>query len=79
MFRAPREVDEFDIEVAVEAIIARHAMLRARFRSVRDNLVQLVLFQASKSYLFGYHTDVDYEEIAVLVENAEAVIPGHLS
>ncbi|KAL9561344.1 hypothetical protein ACKAV7_014699 [Fusarium commune] len=74
MLRAKREVDEYDIEVAVEAMVARHAMLRARFRSVYDNWVQMILPQASKSYLFACLTDCNVEETTALLGKAEAAI-----
>ncbi|KAH6876797.1 hypothetical protein B0T10DRAFT_584732, partial [Thelonectria olida] len=74
MLRAKREVDEYDIEVAVEAMVAHHAMLRARFRSVYDNWVQTILPQASKSYLFACLTDGNDEEITALIGKADAAI-----
>ncbi|KAL9561367.1 hypothetical protein ACKAV7_014722 [Fusarium commune] len=74
MLRAKRTVDEYDIEVAVEAMVARHAMLRARFRSVYDNWVQMILPQASKSYLFACLTDCNVEETTALLGKAEAAI-----
>ncbi|KAL9564975.1 hypothetical protein ACKAV7_010889 [Fusarium commune] len=74
MLRAKRDVNEYDIEAAVEAMVARHAMLRARFRSVYDNWVQTILPQASKSYLFAGLTDGNDKEIMALIGKAEAAI-----
>ncbi|KAG6979717.1 Nonribosomal peptide synthetase fmqA [Fusarium oxysporum f. sp. conglutinans] len=78
MLRVKREVDECDIEFAVEAMVASHAMLRARFKSIYDNWVQLILPQDPKSYLFRYHTDVDDEEMAAVIKETQAIIdPVH--
>jgi hypothetical protein len=74
MLRAKREVDEYDIEAALEAMVAHHAMLRARFRSVYDNWVQTILPQASKSYLFAGLTDGNDKEITALIGKVEAAI-----
>ncbi|KAH7149046.1 hypothetical protein B0J13DRAFT_662854 [Dactylonectria estremocensis] len=72
LLRIKGGADTADVEAAVEAIVARHAMLRARFRPVHDEWVQVVIPQASNSYRFGRHADVDEEELAVLIEAAQA-------
>ncbi|KAK7421486.1 hypothetical protein QQX98_002185 [Neonectria punicea] len=74
MLRIKGGADDSDIEAAVEAVVARHAMLRARFRPVPDGWVQVIIPQASNSYRFGRHTDVDDEEMAALIEAAQAAI-----
>lgn len=72
LLRIKGGADNADVEAAVEAMVARHAMLRARFRPVHDEWVQVVIPQASNSYRFGRHADVDEEELAALVEAAQA-------
>ncbi|KAH6986345.1 hypothetical protein BKA56DRAFT_670510 [Ilyonectria sp. MPI-CAGE-AT-0026] len=74
MLRVKGGADSSDIEAAVEAMVARHAMLRARFRPAHDEWVQVIIPQASNSYRFGHHTDVDDEEMSALVEAAQAAI-----
>ncbi|KAH7148287.1 hypothetical protein EDB81DRAFT_932643 [Dactylonectria macrodidyma] len=64
--------DSADVEAAVEAMVARHAMLRVRFRPVHDEWVQVVIPQASNSYRFGRHADVDEEELTALIQAAQA-------
>lgn len=66
--------DDADIEAAVEAMVARHAMLRARFRPVRDYWVQVIIPQASNSYRFRHHRDVDDEEMVALIDAAQTAI-----
>ncbi|KPM35145.1 Nonribosomal peptide synthetase 12 [Neonectria ditissima] len=74
LLRIKGGADDSDIEAAVEAVVARHAMLRARFRPVPDDWVQVVIPQASNSYRFGHHTDVDDEEMVALIETAQETI-----
>ncbi|KAM0425609.1 hypothetical protein ACHAPT_009141 [Fusarium lateritium] len=62
------------VEAAVEALVARHEMLRARFRPVLQDWVQVVVPQASSSYRFTRHTDVNDEELRGLVKEAQVAI-----
>ncbi|KAM6532540.1 hypothetical protein FSOLCH5_001964 [Fusarium solani] len=62
------------VEKAVEALVARHEMLRARFRPVLQEWLQVIVPASSSSYRFAHHTDVDDDEIRGLVEGAQAAI-----
>ncbi|RSL94435.1 hypothetical protein CEP52_012649 [Fusarium oligoseptatum] len=62
------------VEKAVEALVARHEMLRARFRPVLQEWLQVIVPMASSSYRFAHHVDVDDDEIRGLVEGAQAAI-----
>ncbi|KAF7536609.1 hypothetical protein G7Z17_g13017 [Cylindrodendrum hubeiense] len=74
MLKVKGGADDADIEAAVEAMVARHDMLRARFRPVHDEWVQVIIPQASNSYRFTSHSDVDNEEMSCLMEAAQASI-----
>ncbi|KAF4463455.1 non-ribosomal peptide synthetase [Fusarium albosuccineum] len=74
MLKVNGSAESTEIEAAVEAVVARHDMLRARFRPVVEDWVQVIMPQAPNSYRFTRHTDADDEEIRALVEEAEAAI-----
>ncbi|CAM1500424.1 Fc.00g095860.m01.CDS01 [Cosmosporella sp. VM-42] len=63
-----------DIEAAVEALVSRHDMLRARFRLTDEGWAQVVLPQALNSYRFGHHTADTDDDVSTIVESAQAVI-----
>ena len=62
------------VEKAVEALVARHEMLRARFRPVLQEWLQVIVPATSSSYRFAHHIDVDDDEIRALLEGAQAAI-----
>ncbi|KEY70558.1 hypothetical protein S7711_02712 [Stachybotrys chartarum IBT 7711] len=63
-----------DIEAAVEALSARHSMLRARFPLTPDGWAQVIAPHGRSSYRFG-HSSVESEiEILAIMEQAQASI-----
>ncbi|KAM5352864.1 hypothetical protein ACJ41O_005586 [Fusarium nematophilum] len=63
-----------DVESAVEALVARHDMLRVRFRPVHDEWVQVIVPPGKTSYRFTRHSDADEEERGVLMDEADVAI-----
>ncbi|KAF4448317.1 non-ribosomal peptide synthetase [Fusarium austroafricanum] len=60
-----------DVDAAIEAIVARHDMLRARFTSIQQEWVQCIHPMASNSYSLVHHVDVPEHEIPSLVSDVE--------
>ncbi|KAM0553972.1 hypothetical protein ACHAPJ_007044 [Fusarium lateritium] len=63
-----------DVDAAIEAIVARHDMLRARFRQIQQDWVQCIHPEAPNSYRLTHHIDVKEDEILNLVNEVEAAI-----
>ncbi|KAF7558435.1 hypothetical protein G7046_g5711 [Stylonectria norvegica] len=63
-----------EIEAAVEAVVARHPMLRARFRLTEEGWAQVIIPQASKSYRFGHHNICTHDEVLEIIELTQAVL-----
>jgi hypothetical protein len=62
-----------DVDAAIEAIVARHDMLRARF--VKENVwMQCVLPKGTNSYSLSHHVDVSEDEILTLINETEDAI-----
>lgn len=69
-------LESADVEVAVEALVDRHSMLRSRFRLTMEGWAQLILPEGPSTYRFGHHqVQADNEkEIAEIIEQAHASI-----
>jgi hypothetical protein len=63
-----------DVDAAIEAIVARHDMLRARFRKIQQDWVQCIQPEPKKSYRLTHHVDVSEEEVLTLTNDAEEAI-----
>jgi hypothetical protein len=63
-----------DVDAAIEAIVARHDMLRARFRKIQQDWVQCIQPEPKKSYRLTHHVDVSEEEVLTLINDAEEAI-----
>ncbi|KAI9155532.1 Nonribosomal peptide synthetase fmqA [Paramyrothecium foliicola] len=63
-----------EVEAAIEALAARHSMLRARFRLTRRGWAQFIAPQARTSYSFGHCCAENDGEILAAMEQAEAAI-----
>ncbi|KAF5659813.1 non-ribosomal peptide synthetase [Fusarium heterosporum] len=63
-----------DVDAAIEAIVARHDMLRARFRRIQQEWVQCVQPEPKKSYRLTRHVDVNENEMLALINDAEEAI-----
>ncbi|KAF5637380.1 non-ribosomal peptide synthetase [Fusarium tjaetaba] len=62
-----------DVDAAIEAIVARHDMLRARFVK-GDELMQCVAPKGTNSYTLSHHVDVGDDEILMLINETEEAI-----
>lgn len=74
MLRIKGEAQLIDVEAALEALVARHEMLRARFRLVNKEWTQVILPQAEHSYRFRHHLDTTEEDVEDVVDQAQTVI-----
>ncbi|KAF4977658.1 hypothetical protein FZEAL_5848 [Fusarium zealandicum] len=74
MLRVKGGAKSSDVKAAIEAMVSRHEMLRARFKPVLEDWVQIIMPQDQKPYRFTHHADADEEEVKALVEEAEAAI-----
>ncbi|KAM0286560.1 hypothetical protein ACHAO9_008190 [Fusarium lateritium] len=63
-----------DVDAAIEAIVARYDMLRARFRKIQQDWVQCIQPEPKKSYRLTHHVDVSEEEVLALTNDAEEAI-----
>ncbi|KAI5461973.1 hypothetical protein BGZ63DRAFT_423288 [Mariannaea sp. PMI_226] len=68
------DVKEADLEAAVEALVARHGMLRARFRPIGDYWVQVIIPQTLNAYRLSHHYDLSEEGMASLIDAAQSAI-----
>ncbi|KAF5586055.1 non-ribosomal peptide synthetase [Fusarium pseudocircinatum] len=62
-----------DVDAAIEAIVARHDMLRARFVK-GDEWMQCVTPKGTNSYTLTHHVDVGEDEILTLINETEEAI-----
>ncbi|KAF5565035.1 non-ribosomal peptide synthetase [Fusarium napiforme] len=62
-----------DVDAAIEAIVARHDMLRARFVK-GDEWMQCVTPKGTNSYTLSHHVDVGEDEILTLINETEEAI-----
>lgn len=74
MLRIKGEAELIDVDAALEALVARHEMLRARFRLVNKEWTQVILPQAEHSYRFRHHRDTTDEDLEAIVDQAQTVI-----
>ncbi|KAG8677647.1 hypothetical protein FPOAC1_003672 [Fusarium poae] len=63
-----------DVDAAVDAVVARHSMLRVRFRQTEGKWEQCIFPAAPSSYLLTHHVDIPEDEIRDLVDDMEASI-----
>ncbi|KAF5020642.1 hypothetical protein F66182_7319 [Fusarium sp. NRRL 66182] len=63
-----------DVDAAIEAMVARHDMLRARFMQVQQDWMQFIHPQVSGSYRLTHHIDASEDEMLALGDEAEAAI-----
>ncbi|KAM0490216.1 hypothetical protein ACHAP8_011802 [Fusarium lateritium] len=63
-----------DVDAAVDAVVARHSMLRVRFRQTEGLWEQCILPAAPSSYLLTHHVDIPEDEIRDLIDDMEASI-----
>ncbi|CEI67502.1 Nonribosomal peptide synthetase 12 [Fusarium venenatum] len=63
-----------DVDAAVDAVVARHSMLRVRFRQTEGKWEQCILPAAPSSYLLTHHVDTPEDEIRDLIDDMEASI-----
>jgi hypothetical protein len=63
-----------DVDAAIEAIVARHSMLRVRFRQKEGRWEQCIFPAAPSSYRLTHHVDVAEDEIRALVNDMEMSI-----
>ncbi|KAK0382932.1 hypothetical protein NLU13_8848 [Sarocladium strictum] len=69
------DVDPTDIEASIEALVARHSMLRARFKVSGDSFVQVIVPDASNDvYRFGHRHAVNENDILRFIEQSQASI-----
>ncbi|KAF5977093.1 non-ribosomal peptide synthetase [Fusarium bulbicola] len=62
-----------DVDAAIEAIVARHDMLRARFVK-GDEWMQCVAPNGTNSYTLSHHVDVGEDETLTLINETEEAI-----
>lgn len=74
LLRVKDQVEISDIEAAVEAMVSRHSMLRARFRPFINDWVQVTMPQSPSTYRFKSHDCTDDEGILAIVQQARAAI-----
>jgi non-ribosomal peptide synthetase component F len=63
-----------DVEAAIEALVDRHTMLRARFRLTRDGWAQFIAPPARTSYRFGHCRAETDESVLAAMDQAQAAI-----
>ncbi|KAF5253754.1 hypothetical protein FANTH_1446 [Fusarium anthophilum] len=73
MVRVKGGAEPVDVDAAVEAIVARHDMLRARFVK-GDEWMQCVAPNGTNSYTLSHHVDVGEDEIPTLINETEEAI-----
>uniref|UniRef100_A0A0D2XLS4 Nonribosomal peptide synthetase 12 n=1 Tax=Fusarium oxysporum (strain Fo5176) TaxID=660025 RepID=A0A0D2XLS4_FUSOF len=73
MVRVKGGAEPADVDAAIEAIIARHDMLRARFVK-GDEWMQCVTPKGTNSYTLSHHVDVGEDEILTLINETEDTI-----
>lgn len=74
MLKIGGNVELVDVGAAVEALVSRHAMLRARFRLTDEGWAQIILAQVSNSYHFGHHAVATSDDITQIVDQAQAIV-----
>lgn len=78
MLQIKGDVEVGNVQAAVEALVARHDMLRARFLETDQGWAQNILPQAHDSYRFRHHTvGTDNEVLAVVERTKAAINPKH--
>ncbi|KAH7204619.1 hypothetical protein DER44DRAFT_899781 [Fusarium oxysporum] len=73
MVRVKGGAEPADVDAAIEAIVARHDMLRARFVK-GDEWMQCVAPKGTNSYILSHHVDVGEDEILTLINETEDTI-----
>ncbi|KAF5647885.1 non-ribosomal peptide synthetase [Fusarium sp. NRRL 25303] len=73
MVRVKGGAEPADVDAAIEAIVARHDMLRARFVK-SDEWMQCVTPKGTNSYTLSHHVDVAEDEILTLINETEEAI-----
>lgn len=73
MVRVKGGAEPADVDAAVEAIVARHEMLRARFVK-GDEWMQCVTPKGTNSYILSHHVDVGEDDILTLINETEEAI-----
>ncbi|GKU09196.1 unnamed protein product [Fusarium langsethiae] len=64
-----------DVDAAIDAVVARHSMLRVRFRQTEEGKWEQCIFPAApSSYRLTHHVDVAEDEIRALVDDMEVSI-----
>ncbi|CEF75966.1 hypothetical protein FGSG_10523 [Fusarium graminearum PH-1] len=63
-----------DVDAAIDAVVARHSMLRVRFRQTEGRWEQCIYPTAPSSYHLTHHVDIAEDEIRDLVDDMQASI-----
>ena len=67
-------VDLTDVEAAVESLVSRHSMLRARFRLTNEGWAQIITPMTPSSYRFGHHNAPESGAVVAIIETAQAAV-----
>ncbi|PLB47170.1 acetyl-CoA synthetase-like protein, partial [Aspergillus steynii IBT 23096] len=72
LLRATRSIASNQLRSALEAIVAHHSMLRARFNSAPENIwTQQVLAESAGSYRFSSHELASFEDSSDIINQSQ--------
>lgn len=74
LLRIKANLESSDVETAVEHLVARHSMLRSRFRLTREGWAQVILPETANSYRYGHHQADSEDDIAGVTERSHGSI-----